>query len=58
MIAGSYDFFGFNGYTSRAVKAQQKSDYPNYENDRDTTEVCLMHNNKVFLPKTKLYCID
>ncbi|CAK8692258.1 unnamed protein product [Clavelina lepadiformis] len=38
-IAGTYDFFALNGYTSRLVSFQKKPDSPaNYEWDRDTHE--------------------
>ena len=41
-IAGSYDFFGLNAYTSRQVTAkEQPSTPPSYEFDRDTSEVCV-----------------
>ena len=39
-IAGTYDFFAVNGYTSRIVTYQDKSLWPqSYENDRNTDEV-------------------
>ena len=45
-IAGSYDFFGVNAYTTRVVTTQIKSPTPpNWEGDRDTTEVS---NNQIF----------
>ncbi|XP_076816813.1 uncharacterized protein LOC143462503 [Clavelina lepadiformis] len=38
-IAGTYDFFAVNGYTSRIVTYQDKSLWPqSYENDRNTDE--------------------
>jgi len=41
-IAGTYDFFALNGYTSRYVSYKLKPiDEPSYENDRDTIEVRL-----------------
>ena len=44
-IAGSYDFFALNGYTTRLVSYQKKPDnISNYEFDRDTREVIQCHN--------------
>ena len=39
-IAGSADFFGLNGYTSRLVTSKEKPIRPaSWESDRDTSEV-------------------
>ena len=39
-IAGSYDFFALNGYTTRVVSHKERPQFPpNYEWDRDTHEV-------------------
>ena len=40
-IAGSYDFFGINAYTTRIVVPQDRGDWPSYENDRDSVEVIV-----------------